>query len=152
MFFFCCFLDKKLLYNHFKNKFISMSLYLFFKSNMFMFLKHVQWDLSISFDLKNIGFFSSWKLRFQVMDCVCFFKKISHDNIYISQFSLSEKGRFPLQNGEITFTSICVSFLKMLQYFKACKSLETWLNDIFSLEPHFLQGVTLTSWSILNSF
>jgi hypothetical protein len=132
MFFFCCFLDKKLLYNHFKNKFISMSLYLFFKSNyMFMFLKHVQWDLSISFDLKNIGFFSSWKFRFQVMDCVCFFKKISHENIYISQFSLSEKGRFPLQNGEITFTSICVSFLKMLQYFKACKSLETWLNDIF---------------------
>jgi hypothetical protein len=104
MFFFCCFLDKKILYNHFKNKFISMSLYLFFKSNyMFMFLKHVQWDLSISFDLKNIGFFSSWKFRFQVMDCVCFFKKISHENIYISQFSLSEKGRFPLQNGEITF-------------------------------------------------
>lgn len=36
------FLDKKLLYNHFKNKFILMLLYLYFKSNMFMFLKHVQ--------------------------------------------------------------------------------------------------------------
>lgn len=93
-------------------------------------------DLSISFDLKNIGFFSSWKLRFQVMDSVCFFKKISHDNIYIYYFIYKpifsqRKVDFPLQNGEITFTSIYVSFLKMLQYFKACKSLETWLNDIF---------------------